>query len=280
MFEELEKINYRPKPFEYYTAEELWADEYTSKKMLQFHLDESVDISSRNIKFIERSVEWITSYFGVNKTKSIADFGCGPGLYTTRLAQKGAMVTGIDFSRSSINYAQNTARDNGLEIDYIRQNYLTFETDKKIDLIIMIMCDFCALSPKQRKELLQKFYKLLKHDGSILLDVYSLKVFDEKVEQSSYKAESLNGFWSPEKHYIFLNTFKYNDEKVILDKYTIVEKGRIKTVYNWLQYYSRESLTDEFEKNGFKVKNMYSDAAGSNYNHNSSEMAIVAQKAI
>ena len=32
MFEELEKINTRPKPFEFNTVSDLWTDEYTSKR--------------------------------------------------------------------------------------------------------------------------------------------------------------------------------------------------------------------------------------------------------
>ena len=62
MFTELEGINSRPEPFQYYTAEELWTDEHTSKQMLEYHLNDFVDASSRNKKFINRSVEWITSY--------------------------------------------------------------------------------------------------------------------------------------------------------------------------------------------------------------------------
>ena len=57
MFKELEEINDRPKPFQFYTAEELWTDEHTSRKMLEFHLNESIDVSSRNLNFINRSVE-------------------------------------------------------------------------------------------------------------------------------------------------------------------------------------------------------------------------------
>ncbi|MHC4298190.1 MAG: hypothetical protein ACYS7Y_12885 [Planctomycetota bacterium] len=45
MFEELEKINTRPKPFEFYTASDLWTDEHTSKQMLSYHLNEQVDLS-------------------------------------------------------------------------------------------------------------------------------------------------------------------------------------------------------------------------------------------
>ncbi len=93
MFEELEKINTRPKPFEFYTASDLWTDEHTSKQMIAFHLNEEIDVSSRNAAFIDRSVEWIASHFNVGTGMKIADFGCGPGLYTTRLAKKQAEVT-------------------------------------------------------------------------------------------------------------------------------------------------------------------------------------------
>ena len=80
MFKELREINSRPAPFQFYTAGELWADEHTSKQMLEYHLNEAIDVSSRNMRFIERSVEWIGSHFGVDKSTEIADFGCGPGL--------------------------------------------------------------------------------------------------------------------------------------------------------------------------------------------------------
>jgi len=280
MYNELESINSRPTPFQYYTAEELWNDEHTSKQMLQFHLNESIDVSSRNISFIDRSVEWIASYFKMDNSTNIIDFGCGPGLYTTRFAEKGAKVTGIDFSKSSIEYAKTEAQKHGLEIDYIHQNYLSFETDKRFDLITMIMCDFCALSPIQRTELIQKYYNLLKPNGSLLLDVYTLESFSQREEQSLYEINLLNGFWSTEKYYGFLNTFKYDDEKVVLDKFTIVEENRTRIVYNWLQYFSRESLIAEFTDNKFKVENLYSDVAGSEFDPNNVEMAIVAVKTI
>ena len=99
MFEKLEEINSRPDPFEFYTASDLWTDEHTSEQMLKYHLNDDVDLSSRNSAFIDRSVEWIASAFKIAAGTKIADFGCGPGLYTTRLAQKQADVTGIDFSK-------------------------------------------------------------------------------------------------------------------------------------------------------------------------------------
>ena len=278
MFKELVEINSRPAPFQFYTAKELWTNEHTSKKMLECHLDESLDRSSRNKDFIDRSLKWIVSYFKIDVNTMIADFGCGPGLYTTRFAEKKAKVTGIDFSERSIRYAKETAARKGLNIDYVCRNYFEFETKKRFDLITMIMCDFCALSPTQRKKMLTMFYRFLKTDGSILLDVYSLKAFDQRKEASSYEYKQLNGFWAPENYYGFLNTFKYDEEKVVLDKYTIIEEAQTRTVYNWLQYFSPESLRKECEENGFKIEEYYSDVAGTIFSPKSLEFAIVVKK--
>ncbi len=278
MFEELEKINTRPKPFEFYTANDLWTDEYTSKQMLSFHLNEDIDVSSRNAPFIDRSVEWIASHFDVGAGVKIADFGCGPGLYTTRLAKKQANVTGIDFSKGSIQYAQEVAIREGLPIHYVNQNYLEFETDDRFQLVLMIMCDFCALSPTQRKMILNKFYTFLEPGGFVLLDVYSLEAYEQRKETTMYEADLLNGFWSPNKYYGFLNTFKYEREKVVLDKYTLIEANRIRTVYNWLQYFSPEELKREFMECGFIVEGLYSDVAGSPFDLETKEFAVVARK--
>ncbi len=278
MFRELKDINSRPAPFQFYTAEELWANEHTSKQMLAYHLDDAVDASSRNSRFIDRSVEWIVSRFAVAEATDIADFGCGPGLYATRLARRGARVTGIDFSRNSLEYANQTAEEQGLDINYVLANYLDFETTVRFDLITMIMCDFCALSPEQRQNLLSLFHTLLKPDGSVLLDVYSLNSFDQREESATYELNQLNGFWSPGDYYCFVNTFKYDVQKVILDKYTIIEASGRREVYNWLQFYSEASLKAEFEESGLEVKEMYSDVAGESYDAGSSEMAVVAQR--
>ena len=278
MFKELEEINSRPAPFQFYTADELWTDEHTSKRMLAYHLNESIDVASRNRSFIERSVKWIVSHFDVDDKSEIVDFGCGPGLYTNRLAEHGATVTGIDFSENSLNYARHIAAKKGLDVNYVSKNYLDFETMDRFDLIIMIMCDFCVLSPGQRKKMLSKFHSLLKPDGSVLLDVYSLKSFSQREESATYEKNQLDGFWSPEDYYGFVNTFKYETEKVVLDKYTVIEESRMRVVYNWLQYYCKESLVEEFETNGFSVEQLFSDVSGKPYTPESNELAVVAKK--
>jgi SAM-dependent methyltransferase len=278
VFDLLEEINSRPEPFQFYTAEELWTDEHTSAKMLEYHLNESVDLASRNRDFISRSAEWIISHFELDAKKKIADFGCGPGLYTNLFAESGSDVTGVDFSKRSIQYARKVADEKNLRITYVQQNYLDFETEKKFDLITMIFCDYCALSPSQRQRLLTRFFTFLKPGGAILLDVHSLNTYNSRDEVAVYECNQLDSFWSPDSYYGFLNTFKYQDEKLTLDKYTIIEKKRTRVVYNWIQYFNQESLKREFEESGFMVEEFYSDVAGSNFSPESPDFAIVARK--
>ena len=278
MFKDLKKINQRPKPFEFYTADELWTNEHTSKQMLDCHLNEDIDLSSRNREFIDRSAAWIASRFELGNHSKVIDFGCGPGLYTTLLAEAGASVTGVDFSQNSIAYARRVAEDKKLEIDYIHANYLNFETRRKFDLAMMIMWDFCALSPAQRKTLLGIFNSVLNNRGALLLDVLSLNSFNGKSESASYELNQLNHFWASDDYYSFLNTFKYEKEKVSLDKYTIVEESQTRVVYNWMQYYSQETLRAEFQENGFELENIYLNVAGDAFDQTADEFAVVARK--
>jgi hypothetical protein len=140
------------------------------------------------------------------------------------------------------------------------------------------MCDFCALSPTQRKGLLRKFHEILKPSGSVLLDVYSSSAFEQREEVTTYEINQLNGFWSPNKYYGFLNTFKYDKEKALLDKYTIIELDRTRTVYNWLQYFSLEDLERELRESGFSVTGVYSNVAGIPYDQKSGEFAVIARR--
>ena len=86
MFKELEEINSRPEPFQFYTADTLWTDEHTSKKMLESHLNEDFEVSIQNREFIIHSVDWIVTCFGIGKNRRVAHFGCGMGSYATRFA--------------------------------------------------------------------------------------------------------------------------------------------------------------------------------------------------
>ena len=278
VFSFLESVHSKPGPFSVYTASELWTDEHTSKQMLAYHLNGDIDLSSRKTNFIDNSVRWMKEHFELSVSNRVIDFGCGPGLYTSRLARIGAEVHGIDFSSRSIEYARAYAKHEDLKVTYIEADYLDHQPEGKFDLVIMIMCDYCALSPMQRAAMLAKFQGLLNEQGRIMLDVYSLKAFADKQAGSFCERNQLNGFWSKHPYFGFVTSFKYDDDKVSLDKYTIVEENRQRTIYNWLQYFTPESLEQEADAAGLSIDEVYGDVAGNPYDANETEFAVVMKR--
>ncbi len=140
----------------------------------------------------------------------------------------------------STTHAEQAARD-GLAIDYRLGDYLALDIEPGYDLATMIMCDYCALSPEQRGRLLRRVADLLAPGGAFLFDVYSLAYYATWEEMVAYGSGMMDGFWSAQPYYGFQNTFKYDDEKVVLEKYVIVERDRRSEYFNWFQHYDLDS---------------------------------------
>ncbi|MDD1686291.1 class I SAM-dependent methyltransferase [Methanoregula sp.] len=86
----------------------MWEDDHISRHLLELHLDPDCDAASRKRSTIETTVQWIETHLD-NDKKSILDLGCGPGLYCELLAEHGHRVTGVDFSKRSLDYARQNA---------------------------------------------------------------------------------------------------------------------------------------------------------------------------
>lgn len=65
--------------------------------------------------------------------------------------------------------------------------------------------------------------------------------------------------------------------QVTLEKYTVVEKDRVRKIYNWLQYYDKESIASEFAESGLKIENYLANVAGDEFDPDRDEFAIIAK---
>jgi SAM-dependent methyltransferase len=279
LYESLESICTRPALYSVRTARELWTDAHISGKMLEYHLNPDSDLASRKPEFIDKSVDWMKAHFRIGPGSRIVDFGCGPGLYTNRLARTGARVTGIDFSANSLAYARKKAAEDGLVIDYVEADYLEYEgAPESCDLISLIYCDICPLNPEQRARLLGLFRRMLAPGGRVLLDVWTTRYYESRKEETEFAPRQMDGFWSKDDYFGFHCAFKYDKEKVVLDKYAIAESGRTRSYFNWLQCYTPATLAEEMRTAGLHVSEIYGDVAGAPFRDDSPLLAVVATK--
>lgn len=254
------------------SSEPFWDDEHISKGMLQAHLDPDREAASRKKETIERSVKWLSTV--IPKGSKILDLGCGPGLYTKRLSALGYNVTGMDFSKRSIEYA----RAHDLDTEYIFQNYLELDFTSEFDVITLIYCDYAALTQPERKILLSKIYKALKPNGLFIFDVFTNTHFKSKANKTSWYAEEDGGFWSPEPYICLEATHLYENNTVSVNQYIIITSKGISKYLIWDTAYDRQSLTDEIAPYGFHVNGVFSDVCGRPCTDESDTLCFIASK--
>lgn len=131
-----------------------WQDPYIAQKLLEIHLSSDTEGASRSFQFIDKSIDFIQRIAPKKSYQKVLDLGCGPGLYSERLARKGYTVTGIDFSENSIRYAKEQAKKLDYDIEYRYENYLELNDSNMYDLALLIYCDYGALAPENRSKLL------------------------------------------------------------------------------------------------------------------------------
>jgi SAM-dependent methyltransferase len=278
VFHDLEAIIERPAVFSRLTIAALWTDPHISEQMLRFHLDGSVAISSGTTESIDAAVSWMREAFHLTDRSRVLDLGCGPGLYANRLARAGIDVTGIDFSSRSIEHARNAAARDGVRVTYVNEDYLTWDSSRRFDLITMIMRDYCALPPHQRRALVGKIEHLLEPNGAFLFDVDSMVALEAGRELISFAPSPTGGFWSPSPYFEFLTTFVYREDGVALHKFTIVEAERTRTFYNWVQHFSPERVAAELGQAGLSRTSILGDVTGRPFDATSPEFAVIARR--
>jgi SAM-dependent methyltransferase len=267
----------RPAPFSVISTRELWTDPHVSEQMLRCHLDPTNDLASRRADSIDAAVAWTTSAFSLGSGASVLDLGCGPGLYTHRWAAGGADVTGVDFSARSIAHARHAAERDGLRIRYIEADYLDWQPDRTFDLVTMIWCDLSALGPAQRSVLLASVANALAPGGAFLFDAIALPYLATRQDREVRDEHPDGGFWAPGPHTEILETVLYPDERLCLDRHTVVEPGRTRTIWNWFQAYDPASLAEVLEPAGFTVETVLGDVMGGAYDPASTTFAVVAR---
>jgi ubiquinone/menaquinone biosynthesis C-methylase UbiE len=245
----IKKLSGKPQLYEKGSSM-MWTDPHISKQLLELHLNPEHDVASRGKEKIEKITDWILKK-APNQKMKILDLGCGPGLYSDLLAQKGHSVVGVDFSENSIQYAKRQAKKKQLDIEYLNKNYLELEFDNQFDLVILIYLDFCVLLPEERDKVLEIIYRALKKDGLFICDVVNGKNIDKKTIPQSWEVQK-GGFWMDTPYLALSNGYHYPEAKVLANHHIVIgESETVDTYIFWTHYYDRDDLVPILKSKGF-----------------------------
>lgn len=259
------------------TEGKFWDDEHISKQMLKAHLAPHKEGASRTHQFMDESVQWIAEQVPSAQYRNLLDVGCGPGLYAQRFCGMGYRVTGIDYSKRSIEYARDFAQKQGLRIEYFYKDYLQMDFENRFDFAAFIYCDYGALPPQNRKRILQNIYSGLKPGGRLLLDVFSAAAYRQFAEGKTWNHCPGGGFWSAESYLALEERRKYPN-RVTLEQTVLLTAGGSKPYYLWNTYFTPKTLLQETSAAGFINARVFANVAGAAYTKSSPTLAVILQK--
>ena len=156
-----------------------WNDPDFSERMLREHLSQSHDLASRRLEVIEAHVAWIHERVLGRRPARILDLGCGPGLYASRLAQRGHQCIGIDFSPASIRHATEHSAREGLDCTYVHEDLRQADFGTGFDLVMFLFGELNVFRPTDAEAILAKASHALAPGGTLLLEPHRFDVVEK-----------------------------------------------------------------------------------------------------
>lgn len=276
MYLELSEFVRRPVPFSRYTTDRLWTDPHVARRMLAYHLDESNDLASRSGATIDSFVAWLDARLGLSG-KRVLDLGCGPGLYTSRMARRGALVTGLDFSGLSLNHARTAAAAACQSIDYVQADYHRDPLPGPADIVTLIYGDYNTMSPDRRRKFLGKVRDTLAPGGVFVFDVFSRGQFDQFSAGLEFGHRFMNGFWAEGDYFGFKVSHRFEELAISLDRYRICRPDEEYEIFNWIQYFGPADLAAELADCGFAFDGPLDIVTGAMWEPGPSPFSVVAR---
>ncbi len=270
----LSQLRARPSLFERGDSV-FWTDPYISEQILQAHLDPDTERASRRMTEIDASVHWMSGSIGLAPGDKVLDLGCGPGLYTMRMAQQGFDVTGVDQCIRSIQHARERAQETGIDVDYQVMDILDIPWHEKFDLVTMVYVDLGTFSDQERVRLFSAVSRCLRPGGRFLFDTRTPLSSDLRAPRDGWAVRE-SGFWRPSPYLLLDEVMCYPEEDVALEQYVVVEPEGMATLYRiWTRFYSSTRMDSLLESVGFEPIGRWSDLKGTHWSECSEWMGVL-----
>lgn len=171
--------------------------------------------------------EWLENFLDIFEDnnfnpKTIADLGCGTGQLTSKLAECGYEMYGLDLSRDMVNVAKQKNIEKNQNVSYSVQNMIDFKLDKNVDCMIGTCDSFNYILDEE--DLLKSFKnvnKFLNNNGMFIFDMNTEHYFKETLGECTYSDVAKDSAYIVENSYdenkkintYILNLFLENENK-------------------------------------------------------------------
>ncbi len=240
-----------------------WSDPAFSERMLQEHLSQAHDLASRRAARLDQQVAWIHREVLCERPARVLDLGCGPGLYTSRLARLGHTCVGIDYSPASIRYAREEANGEGLACEYRQEDLRTADYGRDFDLVMLIFGEFNVFSPADAARIVDKGHAALVSGGSLLLEPHTFGAVRQAGDQGRSWYTAPSGLFLDRPHLVLEETAWDEESRTATSRFFIVEAdGKVTQHGSTMQAYRDDEYRALLTRHGFREVRFFPSLTG------------------
>ena len=217
------------------------------------------------------AVDWITAVNAINAPARILDLCCGVGRYSLEFARRGFIVTGVDITQTYLDALADSAGEENLAIEIVRNDARMFSRPEQFDLCLNMFTSFGYFSDIGDDErLLKTSCQNLKPGGCFLLETIGKEIAAR--EFSPYESFVRSG-WNVRVEYEVIGAWEGMKNRWILEN----EEQRIDNTFI-LRLYSAVELKKALFEAGFSSVRIFGGLDGRAYDHNALSLVALAER--
>jgi SAM-dependent methyltransferase len=250
----LDIVNRSPAPEPWAEGDNIpWHDPDFSERMLKEHLSQEHDAASRRFDIIDQHVRWIHHELLLGRPTRVLDLGCGPGLYTSRLARLGHRCVGIDYSPASIAYARAQTSIENLACRYLCEDIRAADYGTGFGLAMLIFGEFNVFRPEDARIILHKANRALAAGGLLLLEPHAFSTIQRMGRLTPSWYTAMGGLFADDPHLCLQESFWDSSTWTATVRYYVIDasSGQVDGHAQSLQAYTDKQYRTVLAESGF-----------------------------
>ncbi|MCG8589863.1 MAG: methyltransferase domain-containing protein [Proteobacteria bacterium] len=236
-----------------------WDDPAFSARMLREHLSQEHDRASRRAAIIDEQVAWIHGTLLGGREQRILDLGCGPGLYSSRLARLGHRCVGLDFSPASIEYARDVASREHLACDYALADLQQASLGGPHEAALLLFGELNTFPRLVARHLLRRLRAALAPGARVVLEVQSEAAVRSRGAEPATWSTPTSSVFSDRPHLLLRECSWHEAEAACVERYFVVAEGSDEPTIlaSTTQAYSAEAYRELLSESGLVERERY-----------------------
>ncbi len=210
----------------------------------------------------------------------VLELGCGTGRITIPIAREGHEIIGLDISDKLLNRAKDKAKNEGLDINWIKGDMRDFSLDKRFDLIFIPFNSIHhILTLEDLEKVLNNVRKHLKPEGRFIVELFNPDL--EILNRDPTEEHEVIEYEDPtsKREVKVTESTDYERAKQLMHLSWFYELGDRKEEIEWtIRVWFPKEVDAILKYNDFKIEQKYGDFDESPMTNNSTQQILVCKK--